>query len=207
MKLLLSIAIAAFTFAPASAQWVYYYVPVDCGPGGCYPGQSCQPRFYMPPQYSNPRRPAPSNPEPDGIETPPVGADGTPDFKPLPPPPAVQTPPLPPADHVELPQRPPTSPNVPQPAPTVDPKAAAEQEKFFREIRDSQTTIEKSLLVIKEGSSCKCDNSKLEAAIVALTQENHSLVLAITDLKNKQPAPAPVASGAPVSYDIRPHKD
>ncbi len=82
----------AILFA-GSAQGQVYYVPVQCGPGGCcVPG----PQFY----YQQPPRRQPQGPSPDGIQTPPVGAPGTPQFapnygaNPLPPAPQAPTPPM-----------------------------------------------------------------------------------------------------------------
>lgn len=127
---------------PAPAQYVIY---TQC-PGGCCPGGSCGPQYY----YTQPAPRHRQAPSPDGIETPPVGSPGTPDFcpnAPLPAPP-IATPPIPP---------PPSTP----PAPT----APISQAKPC----DCGPKLDALITAVKDGG-CKCDNSKLEASIVALTE-------------------------------------
>lgn len=77
--LLLALSAAAAAQQPQRVEF-----PTQCGPGGCSPGWG-QPQYYQPQQQ---------RPSPDGVCTPPVGSQGTPQFQPLPPPPPVQTPPM-----------------------------------------------------------------------------------------------------------------
>lgn len=180
---------ATAQYVPRLSEYASEYA-TQCGPGGC------------PPQYSQPRQQR-QRPQPDGVFTPPVGAPGTPDFRPCPPP---INPPAP------LPVVQPTTPALPTtpPMPTIDPKAKAEQEKQIRELRERYERIEKSLVIIEKQGGCKCQPANLTVV------ENQLQVIAKGQLailekfkeqpKIQQPAPAPVASGAPVFYDIRPHR-
>lgn len=79
----------------ASAQECYY-IPVQCGPGGC-----CPPQYYSPPQRIEYHQPF----QPD--RTPPIGSPGTPKFEPRPDPQQPATPPKPEEREPEKPPLPP----------------------------------------------------------------------------------------------------
>jgi hypothetical protein len=91
-------AILLLLSAGAHAQTLYY-IPTQCGPGGCQ-GGACQPRYYyqQQPQYVQPRQQSPS---PDGVQTLPVTSPNAPKFQPLPPPTPITTPPIPPQPPVK----------------------------------------------------------------------------------------------------------
>lgn len=141
MKTIIALLLLAST---ANAQ--VYVEWVAC------PNGVCQPRYYAPPQqYPNQWQPI-RNPEvhPDGIETPPVGAPGTPDFSPQPPAKELPTPPQP------------SNPPLANPAP-----AAGCDCKGKWEALEKERTELKSLVAKLEVSI-----SAQQETIVALQQNN-----------------------------------
>lgn len=88
MRSLLLLLLLATTATAQTTVPMFYVdgVLVQCGPGGCCPPGGCGPMWgdvypdQYRPQYGGGERPAP-----DGIETPPVGSPGTPEFAPCPP--------------------------------------------------------------------------------------------------------------------------
>ncbi len=133
----------------ANAVFGQELVPVQCWGGGCCPqGGCCPPQQYY---YQQPRQQPRERPQPDGVETPPVGAPGTPKFEPLGSPPQPTTPAMPPQ----------------KPAPTFDWDAWDKKNSDdHKAMLDRIAALEKQLSQVRE---CDCNGccDKLRAELNA----------------------------------------
>lgn len=138
---------------------------------------SCPP---MMPRYARPQRP-----QPDGEYTQPA-----PQFRPLPPPPQPTTPALP-----------------PQPEPAEPAPVQPSQPGFDWDAYDQRQA---KLLEAIAANKCECKPTNLQPLQIQLainTAAIAQLAKAIEHRHVQQPPPAPVASGVPAYWNIRPHKE
>lgn len=165
----LSIAITTFICATACGQQLVPVVPyVQTQQYWMYPQDGCEGNCCPPDQgYYAPQRQRPRQRiAPDNIETPPVGAPGTPKFECLPSPPQ------------------PTTPDIDRPA--LDSKTADD----IKALQDKLAALEKQLAQVKE---CDCDGccdklrAELNARIETLSQAQLLTINDVKVLKESQP--------------------